>query len=159
MIDYQMTINRNAIMSMNSTRPDRIALAYANTGDICYHVGQMLADYVGTVRNCPDAAEGDRQLSEDVTAMLNESTIAAHLVLQLSHAQPRAGLAIDVITPDGQQLHRSIYAPSGSRAAAEIITAYLAEGAPGLRDDVRQSYEHQHRAFMERREQGKHEAA
>lgn len=150
MTDHLLTIDSSAIQGMTSTRPDRIALPYAISGDIIYHVGQMLSDHVGQTREYPDTPTGDRQLSKDVTAMLNESTITAHLVLQPSRIQPRTGLAIDVTTPDGQRLHMGIYAPSGSKAAAEIIAKFLAAGAPGLRGDIRQSYERQHHEFIRR---------
>lgn len=147
MIDELANINSAAIQNMTSASPDRILLPYANTGDVCYHAGQMLADHIGQTRDYPDTARGDRQLCEDVTAMLNKSTITAHLALQPSCMQPRAGLVIDVDTPDGQQLHRSVYAPSGNETAADIIAQFLVAGAPGLCDDVRHSYERQHRAF------------
>ena len=149
MIDKLATIDRAAIQSMTSARADRIYLPYANTGDICYNAGEMIADHIGQRAEHPDTAEGNRQFSDDCTRTLDKSTVTAYLVLQPSRTQPRAGFAIDVDTPDGQRLHRSIYAPSGSEAAAEIIALFLAAGAHGLRADVRQSYERQHRAFME----------
>lgn len=157
MFDHDMTIDRNAIQSMTTARIDRIYLPFGGS-DIYYHAGALLADHIGQTRDYPDTAEGDRQLSADVTALLDHSTVNGYLVLQPSRAQPRAGLAIDVTTPDGQRLHRSIYAPSGGKAAAEIITEYLMMGAPGLRDDVHQTYRHQHRTFTER-QQGKRKAA
>lgn len=150
MTDHLLTIDRNAIKSMNSTRADKIALHYANTGDICYHAGEMLAEHIGTIGSYPDTPTGDWQLSKDTTIMLDHSKITAYLMLQPSRIQPRAGLAIDVTTPDGQRLHRTLYTPSGSEAAAEIISKFLAAGAPGLRADVRQSYERQHCKFMRR---------
>lgn len=149
MLDYFMIIDHAAIQNMISARPDRIYLPY-DGNDIYFHVGEMLAECVGASRDYPDTARGDRQLCEDATAMLNESTINAYLMLQPSRTQPRAGLVIEVDLPDGQRLHRSIFAPIGSGTAAEIIAQFLASGAPGLRADVRQSYERQHRAFMER---------
>lgn len=149
MIDGFANIDRANIQIMTSARPNRIYLPYNGNG-IYFHVGEMLAEYVGAIRDYPDTARGDRQLCEDVTAMMSESTIEAYLMLQPTRTQPRAGLVIDVDTPDGQRLHRSIYAPNGSEIAAEIISRFLAAGAPGLRDDIRRSLERQHCAFMER---------
>ena len=48
----------------------------------------------------------------------------------------------------------SIYVPNKGKYAAKIISEYFAAGALGLRDDIRQSYERQHRAFMERQQAG-----
>lgn len=158
MIDYDMTINRTNILSMTTARADRIYLPYTNTGGVCYYVGQMLADHIGQTREYPDTPTGDRQLSKDTTAMLDHSKISTCLVLQPSRIQPRAGLAINVTTPDGQRLHQMIYVPNGNDIAAGIVSKFLKAGAPGLRDDVRRSYEHQHSVFLKRR-QGKREAA
>lgn len=150
MIDKLANIDRAAIQSMTSARADSIYLHYANTDDVCYNAGQMIADHIGQICRYPNNSEGAKQLSDDCTRTLDRSTITAYIVLQPSHIQPRAGFAIDVDTPDGQRLHRKIYAPSGSEAAAEIISRFLSAGAPGLHADVRQRYERQHRAFMRR---------
>lgn len=152
MTDHLLTIDRNAIKGMSSTRTDRIALSYGITNDVCFRAGEMLSEYVGTAKTYTDTAEGDRQLSKDVTSLLDHSTINACLALQPSRTQPRVGLVIDVITPDGQRLHRSIYAPSEDKEAAKIVSEYLAMGAPGLRADIRQSFTHQHHAFMKRQQ-------
>lgn len=150
MIDKLATIDRAAIQSMTSARAEQIYLPYESTGDICYHAGEMIADHIGQRAEHPDTAEGNRQFSDDCTRTLDKSTVTAYLVLQPSRTQPRAGFVIDVDTPDGQRLHRSIYAPSGSETAAEIITQFLAAGALGLRTDIRQCYERQHHAYMRR---------
>lgn len=152
MIDYDMTIDSAAIKSMTSARADSIYLPYANSGDICYHAGQMIADHIGQTGKYPDSSDGDKQFSDDHTRIFGRSTITAYLALQPSRVQPRAGFVIDIDTSDGQRLHGQIYAPDGDKIAAEIISKFLVAGAPGLRDDIRQCYERQHRAFLERQQ-------
>lgn len=150
MIDTFATIDRAAIQSMTSARADHIYLLYANTGDVCYNASQMILDHIGQTGRYPDNSEGNKRLSKDHMHILDRSAITAYLVLQPSRIQPRAGFAIDIDTPDGQHLHRSIYAPSGSKTAAELITAFFEAGAHGLCADVRRCYKEQHRAFMRR---------
>ena len=106
MTDHLLTIDRSSILSLTSASPDKIVLHYANTGDILYHASAMLSEYAGSIGSYPDTPAGDRQLSEDVVAMLDHSMINAYLMIQVSRTQPRIGLVIDVETPDGQRLHR-----------------------------------------------------
>ena len=150
MIDYSATIARAAILNMTSARPDRIYLPYASTADIIYLAGLMILEHIYRPDRYPDTSEGDNWLSDDHMRILDRSTITAYFAPHPSRINPLAGLLIDVDTPDGQRLYRSIYVPSGNETAAEIISEFLAMGAPGLSADIRQSYERQHRAFMKR---------
>ena len=75
MIDCQMTIDRAEILSITSTRSNRITLPYANTGNVVYLANTMIADHVGAIGSYSNATEGDQRLSEDVSALLDHSTI------------------------------------------------------------------------------------
>ena len=149
MTDKSITIDRAAIQSMTSSRPDRIRLPYAATDDVLFWAENVIAEATPTT-GYPNTDDGAERYTAACLRVLGESTINAYLTLQTSTTHPRAGLDIEVSTPDGQHLQTHVYASSASETAAEIITDYLTEGAPGLREDIRRLFEQQHRHFLRR---------
>lgn len=149
MTDKSISIDYTAILSMTSTSPDRIRFPYANTADVLFYAESLIAEAISTT-GYPNTDEGAERYTADCLGILGKSTINAYLTLQTSTTHPRAGLDIEVMTPNGQRLQTHVYASSAGVTAAEIITDYFWDGAPGLRADANQLFKRQHRDFLRR---------
>lgn len=149
MTDKKITIDRAAILSMTSVNPSRIRFPYDSTADILFYAESLIAEAMPTI-GYPKTDDGAERYTAACLRILGESTINAYLTLQTSTTHPRAGLDIEVMTPNGQRLQTHVYASSAGVTAAEIITDYLMDGAPGLREDARHLFKRQHRDFLRR---------
>ena len=149
MTDQNFVIDRANILSMSTIRNDRIHLPYAVTGDVLYYAEALIAE-VMPADDYPDTDDGDQRLCEDCAMILENSTVTAVLTLDVSTQKPLTGIMIGVDLPDGRRITRQIYTPAGNALAPDIITDYLADGAPGLRADIRDFYEKQHGRFLRR---------
>ena len=130
-----ITITRADILSLTSTRYDRITLPIKpQTADVLFFAEAMIAEVTPTT-GYPDTDEGAARYSADCLRVLDESKISATVTLTPQHKRISASVDLTVTTPDGQRLQRRYVCHIPDETAAEIIKGFFAAGAAGLRKD------------------------
>lgn len=140
MNDY-ITINPADILSLTSTRTDRITLPIKpQTDDVLFYAEQMIAEAT-PVDGYPDTDEGADRYTADCLRILDKSEISAVLTLIPHRSRISASVDLTVTTPNGQHPQRRYVCRMDDKVPAEIISVFFEAGAAGLRADFREYFE------------------
>ena len=143
-IDKTMNVNASNILSMTSTKPDKVYLPYKVDGNILSHASNLLAQMVdGNGSYDETSADDMRRFRSKVDEAMAGSTITAYVVPRVSRHFPSVGFVIEVDAPNGEHLTERVHMPRSEKQAGEILSAYFAAGAQGLNTSVRESYKRQ----------------
>ena len=137
--DY-ITIDSADILSLTSTRYDRITLPIAQTADVLFFAEALLAEAT-PVDGYPDTDEGADRYTADCLGILDKSEISAVLTLIPYRSRISASVDLTVTTPNGQHLQRRYVCRMDGETAAEIIKDFFEAGAAGLREDFREYFQ------------------
>ena len=136
-----ITITRADILSLTSTRYDRITLPIKpQTADVLFFAEAMIAEVTPTT-GYPDTDEGAARYIADCLRVLDESKISATVTLTPQHKRISASVDLAVVTPDGQHLQRRYVCRVSEDDATKIIKDFFAEGAAGLREDFHEYFQ------------------
>ena len=134
-----INITRTDVLSMTSTRYDRITLPIAQTADVLFYAEAMLAEVTPTT-SYPDTDEGADRYTADCLRVLDKSEIGATVTLTPQPKRISASVDLTVTTPNGQHLQRRYVCRMDDKVPAEIISVFFEAGAAGLRADYREYF-------------------
>ena len=135
MNDY-INITQADILSLSSTRPDRISLPVKPQSDALFFSEQLIAEAT-PVDTYPNSDEGADQYTADCLRILSDSRISATVTLIPQRSRISATVDLVLTTPNGQRLQRRYVCRIPENDATKIIKDFFEAGAAGLRADFR----------------------